>query len=105
MDEGGKRTDQELFEALILIRSDFDHLCSSGGLIVVAHSGRSSGPEEESPACPSFVRGVRKNGWSPYSSGQSFGKGLKKLLFIFFLIIISPAFDRSVENPEAKDKR
>jgi len=28
-----------------------------------------------------------------------------KLLFIFFLIIISPAFDRSVENPEAEDKR
>ena len=105
MDEGGKRTAQELFETFILIRSSADYLCSSRGIIVVAHPGRSSGPEKETPGCPRFVRGVRKKGWFRHTNGQSFAKGLKKLLFIFFFIIITPVFDRSLENPEAKDKR
>ena len=74
MDEGGKTTDQELFETFNLLRSDFNHLCSSGGLIVVAHPGRSSGPEKKSPDRSHFMRGIRKNGWFLYSSRQSFEK-------------------------------
>jgi hypothetical protein len=59
MDEGGKTTDQELFEALIPIRSDFGYLCSSRGLIIVARPGRNLGPEKDAPGYPSFGSGVR----------------------------------------------
>ena len=75
MDEGGKRTDQELFEALILIRSHFDHLRSSRGLIVIAHTGRNPGPEKETPGSPRFVRGVEETDGSCMRAGEFSEKG------------------------------
>ena len=59
MDEGGKTTDQELLEALILIRSDFGYLCSPRGLIIPARPGGNPGPEKDAPGCPSFGRRLR----------------------------------------------
>jgi hypothetical protein len=69
MDEGGKTTDQELFEALILIRSYFDYLCSSRGLIIVARLGGNPGPKKGTPGRPRFVSGVRENGGLLRSGG------------------------------------
>jgi hypothetical protein len=62
MDEGGKTTDQKIFEALVFICPHFDHFRSSRGLIDVSHSGRNPRPEKDAPACRSFKNGVRKNG-------------------------------------------
>jgi hypothetical protein len=55
MDEGGKATDQKLFEALIVICPHFDRLRSSRGLVDVARSGRNPGPEKDAPHGPSYM--------------------------------------------------
>jgi len=106
MDEGRKTTDQKLFETLIFIRPHFDHFHSSRGLIDVAHSGGNPGPEKDAPGCLSFVNRFRKNGWLLNPTQIIFRKMVqKKLRFFPFLIIITPASENSVENPNQEDKR